>query len=272
MFGFARVPCAISESFSEGQVCSNGALKGRVMQRSLFTTRRLPFKKTGLALLGACMIAGAVNASPAQARDQTAAAPAHQTGTAVSEGRPYFIEFRSRNAANYGHAFVLYGRVGTKGTIAGLHPAGDRPDCVNCSVVAWTIGHILPVPAETGASDGDDEPELYLTARYRVRLTAAEYKKVVAFSKKKQADTKTWNALVNNCVEFIGGIADYMGLKVPSPIGIFATRVYVEELAQLNGGKILKTAKLPDGLVRDAPSSFTSGSAANTQRDQSVSN
>jgi hypothetical protein len=191
----------------------------------------------------------------------SAAAPHTQTQVNAEAGRPYFIEFRSRNAANYGHAFVLYGRVGTKGKIAGLHPAGDRPDCVNCSVVAWTIGHILPVPAETGASDGDDEPQLYLTARYRVRLTAAEYRKISAYIAQKQADTKTWNALVNNCVEFIGDIADYMGLKKPSPIGVFATRVYVEELAQLNGGKPLKSAKLPDGLVRDAPASFAARSA-----------
>src|SRR4051812_47319291 len=201
---------------------------------------------------------------------QQQAAP--QSPGSTDGGKPYFIEFRSRNAANYGHAFVLYGRVGTKGKIAGLHPAGDRPDCVNCSVVAWTIGHFLPVPAETGASDGDDEPELYLTARYRIRLTAAEYKKVVAFIKSKQADTKTWNALVNNCVEFIGGIADYMGLKIPSPVGIFATRVYIEELAQLNGGRPSKIARLPAGLVRDAPASFVMSASAERRQQGASAN
>ena len=191
--------------------------------------------------------------------------------SAASEARPYFLEFRSRNAANYGHAFVLYGRVGTKGKIAGLHPAGDAPDCVNCSVFAWTIGHVIPVPAETGASDGDDEPELYLTARYRIRLTAAEYKKVSAYIQKKQAETKTWNALVNNCVEFIGDIAEYMGLKKPSMLGVFATRVYVEEMEQLNGGKPLKSKNLPDGLVRDAPASFV-GTAKRTDAQAAATN
>jgi hypothetical protein len=205
--------------------------------------------------------AGTRIAATSEAGQPQAAPAAPQNQTNTDNGRPYFIEFRSRNAANYGHAFVLYGRVGTKGTIAGLHPAGDRPDCVNCSVVAWTIGHLVPVPAETGASDGDDEPKLYLTARYRIRLTAAEYKKVVAYIAKKKANTATWNALVNNCVDFIGDIAEYMGLKTPSPLGIFATRVYVEEMEQLNGGKPLKTAGLPDGLVRDAPVSFAASSA-----------
>lgn len=221
---------------------------------------------------GLLVIAGAATLQIGAARAQNPTTSAVRTSApAASEARPYFIEFRSRNAANYGHAFVLYGRVGTKGKIAGLHPAGDAPDCVNCSVFAWTIGHVIPVPAETGASDGDDEPELYLTARYRIRLTAAEYKKVSAYIQKKQADTKTWNALVNNCVEFIGDIAEYMGLKKPSMLGVFATRVYVEEMEQLNGGKPLKSKNLPDGLVRDAPASFV-GTARRTDAQASAAN
>ena len=197
-------------------------------------------------------------------REQKASTGSGQTAAASSqsEARPYFIEFRSRNAANYGHAFVQFGRNGTKGSIVGLHPAGDRPDCVNCSVLPWTLGHLVPVPAEVGPSDGDDEPELYLTARYRVRLTPAEYKKVVAFIRKKQAETKTWNAITNNCVQFLGEIAEYMGLKAPSSVGIFATRVYVNQLAELNGGTPHKMGTLPVALMRDAPSSFmASGSA-----------
>ena len=41
------------------------------------------------------------------------------------------------------------------------------------------VGHILPVPSETGASDGDLEME-YITARYRIMLSAADYTAVVA--------------------------------------------------------------------------------------------
>ena len=92
-----------------------------------------------------------------------------------------------------------------------------------------------------------------------------------AYIAKKQADTKTWNAIVNNCVEFIGDIAEYMGLKKPSMIGVFATRVYVEEMEQLNGGRVLKSPKLPDGLVRDAPASFV-GTARRTDAQTSAAN
>lgn len=134
-------------------------------------------------------------------------------------GRSYFIEFRGRAAANYGHLYVLYGRVNgsdqiVASRIAGLHPAGDAKDCFNCSLFNWTVGHLVPVPSETGASDGDLE-EKYVTARYRVWLTAAEFKKVDTYIRKLQADNPTWNALFNNCVGFGRNIAEYMGLKMP---------------------------------------------------------
>jgi hypothetical protein len=160
-------------------------------------------------------------------------------------GRPYFIEFRARSAASYGHMYVLYGRVNgadqiVSSRIAGLHPAGDKADCFNCSLFNWTIGHLVPVPAETGASDGDLE-EKYVTARYRVWLTAAEFKKVDAYIKKLQADNPTWNALFNNCVEFGRSIAEFMGLKM----SVFAwqePKDFVDGLREDNG---MKTEQLP---------------------------
>ncbi len=155
-------------------------------------------------------------------------------------GRPYFIEFRGRAAANYGHLYVLYGRVNgadqiVASRIAGLHPAGDAKDCFNCSLFNWTVGHLVPVPSETGASDGDLE-EKYVTARYRVWLTAAEFKKVDTYIRKLQADNPTWNALFNNCVGFGRSIAEYMGLKMPMAFWQ-EPEDFVEGLARENGQK-----------------------------------
>jgi hypothetical protein len=239
--------------------------EGGVMKRSRLTRLSVVFATaTSLVIAGGIAAQAQDQTHTASKQEQKASTGSGQTATAgaQTDARPYFIEFRSRNAANYGHAFVLFGRNGTKGSIVGLHPAGDRPDCVNCSVLPWTLGHLVPVPAEVGPSDGDDEPELYLTARYRVRLTPAEYKKVVAFIRKKQAETKTWNAITNNCVQFLGEIAEYMGLRVPSSVGVFATRVYVNQLTELNGGTPHKMGKLPVALMRDAPASFMASAPA----------
>src|SRR4051812_17943642 len=110
-------------------------------------------------------------------------------------GKPYFVEFRSRTAASYGHTFVFYGRLGGGSRfgsfqVAGLHPAGD-------SAATYVTGHVVPVPAETGVSYGDLD-EQYLTARWCVPLGEAEYGKVVAAIKRLQATKKTWHALGYN--------------------------------------------------------------------------
>jgi hypothetical protein len=131
----------------------------------------------------------------------------------------YFVEFRARNAASYGHMYVLYGRVNAnkeiiESHIAGFFPAGDKRDCVNCSVVNWTIGHVVFVPGEMGASDGDLE-EKYVLARFRVWVTHDEYKKVVGFIKAREKNPPMWNALWKNCVDFGRDVAEFMKLKVP---------------------------------------------------------
>jgi hypothetical protein len=177
-------------------------------------------------------------------------------------GRPYFIEFRGRAAANYGHLYVLYGRVNgadqiVASKIAGLHPAGDAKDCFNCSLFNWTVGHFVPVPSETGASDGDLE-EKYVTARYRVWLTAAEFKKVDTYIHKLQADNPTWNALFNNCVGFGRSIAAYMGLKMPMALWQ-EPQDFVEGLARENGQK---TVQLP---LKDAGSGGVHAAASQAQ-------
>jgi hypothetical protein len=151
----------------------------------------------------------------------------------------YFIEFRSRAAASYGHMYVLYGQVNerdqiVRSEIAGLHPAGDANNCDNCSAGPWTIGHVIFVPAETGASDGDLE-EKYVTSRYRVMLDEAQYRDVAAYIKKLQANNPLWNALWRNCVSFGKDIADHMGLKTPAFTWL-EPKNFVDDLREMNGG------------------------------------
>lgn len=161
-----------------------------------------------------------------------------RTKTNPRSTKRYFIEFRARSAASYGHMYVLYGRVNSRHEmvetrIAGLHPAGDAANCYNCSLFNWTIGHVIPVPSETGASDGDLE-EKYVTARYRVWLDKAQYKAIDAYIRKLQADSPTWNALWNNCVDFGRDIAEHLGLKVPAFIWL-EPKDFVTELRKMNG-------------------------------------
>lgn len=144
----------------------------------------------------------------------------------------YFIEFRSRYALSYGHTYAAFGRLNARGDIvesevAGLHPAGDSP-------VPWMIGHVIFVPSETGPSDGDLE-EKYISARFRVVLTEAEYNKVTAYIRHLQATSPLWNAVIYNCNTFVGDIARSMGLKIPLSTLQYPAD-YINSLRVLNGG------------------------------------
>lgn len=147
--------------------------------------------------------------------------------SSVAAKGPYYVDFRARTAASYGHAFVWFGKTSEKAVeVAGLHPAGDE--------IPYVLGHLMWVPSETGASYGDLDED-YLTANYRVYLSAADAEKVFAFIKHLQATSPVWNAQTTNCTAFIGRIASFMGLKVP--FHLKRPEEYVNELKEMNGGR-----------------------------------
>jgi hypothetical protein len=197
-----------------------------------------------LVALSSIAIPIGLMAFPAAANDSVVRAPGFPEFAPPNPSRtykPYFVEFRSRRAANYGHMYVLYGEVNGQGEIvesdiAGLHPKGDANDCANCSLIPWTVGHVLFVPSETGASNGDLE-EKYVTGRYRVMLDAAAFNKIAAYIHEKKAEKPLWNALVNNCVTFGNDIAAYIGLKTPAGANLLKPEVYIDSLREMNGGE-----------------------------------
>jgi hypothetical protein len=194
-----------------------------------------------------------VQASSANAQDYSSPA---SVGTADSDqSKPtneyspknhFFVEFRARNAASYGHMYVMYGEANERhevirSQIAGFFPAGDAQDCENCSVYFWTIGHILPVPSEIGASDGDLE-EQYVLARYRVWIDEAQYQRLVAYIEHRKATKGPWNAFLANCVTFGRDVAVFVGLNVPllfsiAPSVMLYPKTLVETLREANGGE-----------------------------------
>jgi hypothetical protein len=150
-----------------------------------------------------------------------------QPHASASDNGPYYVDFRARTAASYGHAFVWFGKTSDKMVdVAGLHPAGDE--------VPYMLGHLTFVPSETGASYGDLDVQ-YLLASYRVYLTEEDAKKVFAYIRHLQQTSPVWNAETTNCTAFIGQIASFMGLK--TPFHLQKPESYVNELRELNGGR-----------------------------------
>lgn len=194
---------------------------------------------------------------PALAQDADAAGA--KPAAAASGGGQYFVEFRARYAWDYGHTFIVHGRVGeplTKASVAGLSPVGDNS-------TAWVIGHYVPVPAETGWTDGDLEDK-YISARYRVYMSKAQYDRVMVFVRQLQASKKVWSAELYNCNAFVGDIAQFMGLRVPKSSLIYP-RVFINNMRQINTHPGMADNLIEDNVkemgsaTRDGRSMITTG-------------
>jgi len=153
------------------------------------------------------------------------------TNSSQNNDHPYFVEFRSRYALTYGHTYVVFGRVNDAGQIVNPEVAGLAP--ASTSAVPYVLGHFVPVPSETGWSDGDLE-EKYRSASWRVMLDQTEYRNVVAYIRKLQASSPVWQASVYNCNAFTGDIARSMGYKVPSKY--LRPQQFITELREINTG------------------------------------
>jgi hypothetical protein len=210
--------------------------------------RGLPIALGAVVCLGLGALTGSAVFAQTISEPLSPVAPAAPVATHSNKYSPryhFFVEFRARNAASYGHVYVMYGEANARhevirSEIAGLGPAGDHADCVNCSVYNWTIGHVIPVPGEIGATDGDLE-EQYVLARYRIWIDAAQYKRLVAYIEERKADKTQWHAMFNNCVMFGRDVAAFLNLNVP-PFFDFSRGVIpypktaVEALREANGG------------------------------------
>jgi hypothetical protein len=142
----------------------------------------------------------------------------------------YYIEFRARSAQSYGHTFVALGQLKNNGEIgsmeiAGLHPATE-------SSIPWMIGHVFPVPSETGASDGDTEDQ-YIIARHRITMDKARFDRLMRFVRDLQKNSPAWHAVLYNCNAFVGDIAKHMGMTPPDN-PLYYPQDYIERLARLN--------------------------------------
>ena len=219
-------------------------------------TPRMNTRSLALAMgLCAAAISAGLQIQPASAQDSSAAAAS--AAKPQTAGRAiYYVDFRARTAASYGHAFVWYGRADQRAVeVAGVHPATE-------SVIPYIIGHVLPVPAETGKSYGDLD-EQYLTASYRVYMTEAQAREVFAYIKRLEAGSVVWNAATWNCVAFIQTVAMHMGLKVPGNHLLYPED-WVNQLRALNGGRkyMPGTASQPMAQAPAAPAHKAAATAA----------
>lgn len=197
---------------------------------------------TSILLVFGSGVAAARDHESGESRSQATASTtrtvsAPRSPYAPRERAQYFVEFRSRYALSYGHTFLVHGRLNARGEVgpvtadqvAGLHPAGEGPQL-------WSAGHVIPVPAETGASDGDTEDQ-YISNRFRVLLDEAQYRRVLAYIKQKQRTATMWHAVLYNCNRWVGEVATFMGMRAPDNTLLYPAD-YISSLRDLNSRKM----------------------------------
>jgi hypothetical protein len=231
--------------------------------------KKISFKLRSLVALCALALSWGMTVPQAKAQEnprepaaETASAPSSATASKPSAKR-HFVEFRSRSALSYGHAFLVHGKLNAQGEVGqvtpkqveGLHPFSE-------SSLPWSVGHVVPVIAEHGWTDGDTEDE-YITARYRVLLTEAQYTDMLDFIAKLNKRTPMWHAVIYNCESYIGDVAKHIGLKTPSSTLILPDE-YIKTLADLNGGtvRMLPSATAASSAAKPKPATRASKPAA----------
>src|SRR5262249_38352768 len=143
--------------------------------------------------------------------------PANRSAaTATSGSGQYYFEFRSRQAWDYGHTFVVFGRVGeppSKNNVAGLSPKGDDPQM-------WLMGHYVPVPSDTGWTDGHVEGGC-IPARLRVLVSKEQYGRTDACIRNLQVKPASWIVELHDCNSVAAAIPNFIGPNSPCPSWIF---------------------------------------------------
>jgi hypothetical protein len=199
-------------------------------------------KKIGLLAFGAIAF-GLMGPAPLGANDRPEPRVQPQSGPAANAGPRaypvgpgaqaqlaavrYFIEFRSR-AGFYGHTYIVYGQLDSRGKRRDVHYAGLYPEG---GPVGFMLGHVLPVPATVDAVQDDlTDP---VTETYLRIVTADEFAKISATIGRLRANPQLWNALLNNCNDFAAELAQELGLRTPSTLLI--PELFVSGLREMNG-------------------------------------
>ena len=141
----------------------------------------------------------------------------------------YYVEFRSRWLAVYGHTYVVYGRLDKAGRPRDQHFVALYPQAGYFGLAAGSLP--VAVPATTLPVSEDSDLDTLVV--YRRPIDAARYQKVLAFVYKTRSQENSWNLYTINCNYFAGEIAALIGLKVP-PLSAQVAPLYVKEIELLN--------------------------------------
>lgn len=144
-------------------------------------------------------------------------------------GAHYFVDFRARRGALFGHTFIVYGRVGAEGQVLEAEYAGNYPADGQRGLI---VGSVIPVRTIIGSVKGDATDPA--TIIYRRKLTEAQYVRIKAAVRHIRAQDRYWHLVFFNCNDFAVEITKAIGLR--SPPSWLIPHAYITALRAMNGG------------------------------------
>lgn len=142
-------------------------------------------------------------------------------------GAPYFVDFRARRGAVFGHTFLVYGRLGANGEILNVEYAGNYPAD---GQIGLMVGSVVPVRTIIGSVKDDlTDPA---TIIYRRKLTTAQFARLKATVRHVRATEHYWHLMFFNCNDIAVEATKSIGLRSPSPWLI--PHAYVTALSAMN--------------------------------------
>jgi hypothetical protein len=139
-----------------------------------------------------------------------------------------FVDFHARSGPSpLGHSFIVYGRVDDTNRTVSAKIAGFRPKSDTMALE----GVVFPVPARVGRAT--DDLKVVSEIVYRRFLTSAEYRQLAAAVSRMKATQASWHLIFFNCNDFVGEMAEVLGLRRP-PNSVVLPVSYVATLQALN--------------------------------------
>ena len=143
------------------------------------------------------------------------------------QARSFYVEFRARDDATFGHSYVTLGAASSEGTqhtvVVGFMPKSADDD-------RWSKFGI-PVTGVVGVTKSDllRRP----VVRFRVGVDRATYFRLLSRIRALRYSWTTYELVVHNCNDFLREIASSAGLSTPIVTAQYPVH-YVAELRTLN--------------------------------------
>jgi hypothetical protein len=161
--------------------------------------------------------------SVAGAQDQ----PPYVGQTATTARPDYYVDFRAIDGFAYGHTHIAYGRLNARGGAMDVRYAGFEPEGAGLGLA---VGQFVGVAGSIKTSK--ESVNFAIIDSYRRKLTASQYRSLIAAVERTKRQPQVWNVVFHNCNDFVSEMARTVGLRTPS--NLVHPYMYVAALRSLN--------------------------------------